>query len=109
MSLTSHSRRIDVEMTSCVYWAHPFAKNCSAIERFQLYLWQGGKLVHFLGSWEKLTKYQNLLPIIRGYQIPFLNVLEYFFFLKSKNTAFLHETMEKPYWNLHFKFHELFQ
>ena len=38
-----------------------------------MYHWQGRWLVHFLGSWENLTKYQNNLQIIRGYQIPFLN------------------------------------
>ena len=31
-----------------------------------------------------------------------------FFFLKLKNTVFLHKTMEKPYLNLHFKFRAFF-
>ena len=31
-----------------------------------------GRLVHFLGSWEKLTKDQNILQIVKGYRIPFL-------------------------------------
>ena len=30
------------------------------------------RIVHFLGSWEKLTKDQNTLQIVKGYQIPFL-------------------------------------
>ena len=38
-----------------------------------------------------------------------VKVSEYLFFLKSKNTVFLHKThIEKPYWNLHFKFHGFF-
>ena len=31
-----------------------------------------GRLVHFLGSWEKLIKDQNILQIVKGYRIPFL-------------------------------------
>ena len=31
-----------------------------------------GRLVHFLGSWKKLTKDQNILQIVKGYRIPFL-------------------------------------
>ena len=31
-----------------------------------------GTLVHFLGSWEKLTKDQNILQIVKGYRIPCL-------------------------------------
>ena len=31
-----------------------------------------GRLVQFLGSWEKLTKDQNILQIVQGYRIPFL-------------------------------------
>ena len=31
-----------------------------------------GRLVHFLGSWEKLTKDQNIFQIVKGYRIPFL-------------------------------------
>ena len=31
-----------------------------------------GRLVHFLGSWRKLTKYQNILQIVEGYRIPYL-------------------------------------
>ena len=31
-----------------------------------------GRLVHFLGSWEKLTKDQNILQIVKGYRILFL-------------------------------------
>ena len=31
-----------------------------------------GRLVHFLGSWEKLTKDQNILQILKGYRILFL-------------------------------------
>ena len=31
-----------------------------------------GRLVHFLGSWGKLKKNQNILQIVQGYQILFL-------------------------------------
>ena len=31
-----------------------------------------------------------------------------FFCMKSKNTVFLHKTIEKPYLNLHFTFHDFF-
>ena len=31
-----------------------------------------GRLVHFQGSWEKLTKNQNILQIVKWYRIPFL-------------------------------------
>ena len=38
-----------------------------------------------------------------------IKVSEYLFFLKTKSTVyFLHTTMEKPYFNLHFKFHDFF-
>ena len=30
-----------------------------------------GRLVHFLGSWEKLTKDQNILQLVKEYWIPF--------------------------------------
>ena len=31
-----------------------------------------GRLAHFMGSWEKLTKDQNILQKVKVYQIPFL-------------------------------------
>ena len=37
-----------------------------------------------------------------------VKVSEYLLFLKSKILPFLHKTMEKPYLNLHFKFHDFF-
>ena len=30
-----------------------------------------GRLVYFLGNWDKLSKHQNILQIVKGYQIPF--------------------------------------
>ena len=37
-----------------------------------------------------------------------LKVSEYLFLHEIKNTVFLHKTIEKPYLNLHFKFHDFF-
>ena len=50
-----------------------------------------------------LTVLQNALL-----SVTFLRSQNTFFFWKWKNTVFLHKTLEKPYLNLHFKFHYFF-
>ena len=62
-----------------------------------------------IGNSDYETNFPHKL-LLTNSQVTNLKVSEYLFFLEiEKYCFFLHKTMEKPYLNLHFKFHDFFQ
>ena len=50
---------------------HPLVKEMFP-EELKKYIPLGGRISHFVQSWEKLTKDQEILEIVKGYKIPLL-------------------------------------